>query len=382
MRRFYLFVTVSLLTFFISSIVYADTTYTIKKGDNPFRLAKKFKISAREIIQANNIKPENLKVGAKIIIPSKQNVSSHKEKLIRKHDKELDHKIDIIDSPKTLFTKGEKRGSSEDSSSHIVKKGDTLLSLSKKYSIPVSELKEINNLSSTKLKLGQQILLERIGPRTYTVQKGDNIYKIAKRFHKDVDELRDTNVLETDVIKPGQKILLEPEAEQDEPKTHEAILSQTYIENEVKQVSESEDLNLADVSIKEKLTLFAKKLLNIPYRFGGNSLLGIDCSAYVQKVYSLIGINLPRSAREQFSEGNPVGKGELSIGDLVFFRTYASFPSHVGIYLGNNLFIHASSRSKKVTIDNLETPFYLKRFIGAKRLIDGKDEEVDFGRDG
>jgi peptidoglycan endopeptidase LytE len=382
MRRFYLFVTVSLLAFFISSTIYADTTYTIKRGDNPSKLAKKFKVGALEIMQANNLRPENLKVGAKIIIPSKQNVSSHKEKLIRKHDKELDHKINIIDSPKTQFTKRAKRGSSEDSSFHLVKKGDTLLSLSKKYSIPVSELKEINNLSSTKLRLGQQILLERIGPRTYTVQKGDNIYKIAKRFHKDVDELRDTNVLETDVIKPGQKILLEPEAEQDEPKTHETILSQTYIENEVKQVSKSEDLNLSELSIKEKLTLFAKKLLNIPYRFGGSSLLGIDCSAFVQKVYSLIGINLPRSAREQFSEGNPVNKGDLSIGDLVFFRTYASFPSHVGIYLGNNLFIHASSGSRKVTIDSLETPYYLKRFIGAKRLIDGKDEEGDFGRDG
>ncbi|MBI5212938.1 MAG: C40 family peptidase, partial [Nitrospirae bacterium] len=54
--------------------------------------------------------------------------------------------------------------------------------------------------------------------------------------------------------------------------------------------------------------------------------------------------------------------------------TYASFPSHVGIYLGNNLFIHASSRSKKITIDSLENPYYFKRFIGAKRLIE--EEEI------
>ena len=390
MRKFYLFFTVSLLAIFISSTVYADTTYTIKKGDNPFKLAKKFKVSANEIIQVNKLRPENLKPGTKIIIPSKQKVSSHKEKLIQKQGKELGHKINPHESPPTpLWKRGTeedfkvgKGGFSEDSSFHIVKKGDTLSSISKKYSIPLSELKEINNLSSTKLKSGQQIFLKQIVPRTYTVQKGDNIYKIARRFHADIDELRDINVLETDIIKPGQKILLEPEAELDEPKTYETILSQTHIENEIKQVSESEEQNLGELSIKEKLTLFAKKLLNIPYRFGGNSLLGIDCSAFVQKVYSLVGVDLPRSAREQFSEGNPVDKGELSIGDLVFFRTYASFPSHVGIYLGNNLFIHASSRSKKVTIDNLETPFYLKRFIGAKRLIDGKDEEVDFGRDG
>jgi peptidoglycan endopeptidase LytE len=382
MRKFYLFFTISLLIFFISVTVYADTIYTIKKGDNPSRLARKFKVSAHEIIQVNKLRPENLKIGTKIIIPSKQRVSSHQEKLIQKQGKELDHKINKINPPQFSFTEKWEGRSPEDSSFHIVKKGDTLSSLSRKYSIPLSELKDINNLSSTKLKIGQQILVKRVLPRTYTVRKGDNIYKIAKRFHVDIDELRDINVLETDVIKPGQKILLEPEAEPDESKTYKTILSQENIKDGIKKGLESEEQNPEELSVKEKLTIFAKKLLNIPYRFGGNSLLGIDCSAFVQKVYSLIGINLPRSAREQFSEGNPVDKDELSIGDLVFFRTYASFPSHVGIYLGNNLFIHASSRSKKVTINSLDTPYYFKRFIGAKRLIDGKDEEVDLGRDG
>jgi cell wall-associated NlpC family hydrolase len=97
--------------------------------------------------------------------------------------------------------------------------------------------------------------------------------------------------------------------------------------------------------------------------------LGIDCSAFVQKVYRFVDINLPRSAREQYVEGNPVNRKELSVGDLVFFRTYASFPSHVGIYLGDDLFIHASSAKRKVSIDSLDTPYYLKRFIGAKRIL-------------
>jgi peptidoglycan endopeptidase LytE len=251
------------------------------------------------------------------------------------------------------------------------------LSLSKKYSIPVSELKEINNLGSTKIKIGQKVLLKQTGPKTYTVKRGDNIWKIARRFNIDPDDIKDINGLETNLLKPGQKILLEPEAETEKPKTNEALLSQAHIEEEIEKVSESEEYGL-----KEKLILFAKKLLNIPYRFGGSSLLGIDCSAFVQKVYGLIGINLPRSAREQFSEGDSVDKEELSIGDLVFFRTYASFPSHVGIYLGNNLFIHASSGDRKVTIDSLETPYYLKRFIGAKRLIEENDEKEGLGEKG
>jgi cell wall-associated NlpC family hydrolase len=89
----------------------------------------------------------------------------------------------------------------------------------------------------------------------------------------------------------------------------------------------------------------------------------------VQKVFRFVDIELPRTAREQFRAGESISKEELSVGDLVFFRTYASFPSHVGIYLGNNLFIHASTGARKVTITSLDTPYFVRRFIGAKRFI-------------
>ena len=68
-------------------------------------------------------------------------------------------------------------------------------------------------------------------------------------------------------------------------------------------------------------------------------------------------------------EGQKVEKSNLSAGDLVFFRTYAKYPSHVGIYLGDNRFVHASARERKVTIESLDTPYYVKRYIGAKRLL-------------
>jgi cell wall-associated NlpC family hydrolase len=143
---------------------------------------------------------------------------------------------------------------------------------------------------------------------------------------------------------------------------------------EIKNLSKSEEL--LELNIRDRITLLAKKMLGLPYRFGGNSSFGIDCSAYVQKVYRLAGIDLPRTAREQFRAGESISKEELSVGDLVFFRTYASFPSHVGIYLGNNLFIHASTRIKKVTITSLNTPYFLRRFIGAKRLIDEDEVKI------
>jgi cell wall-associated NlpC family hydrolase len=125
----------------------------------------------------------------------------------------------------------------------------------------------------------------------------------------------------------------------------------------------------ADESIKDRLLRVAQRMLAVPYRFGGTTLWGLDCSGFVQKTFAFLNLDLPRSAREQFREGAKVEKADLSPGDLVFFRTYAKYPSHVGIYLGDNRFVHASSREKKVTVESLDTPYYVKRYIGAKRLL-------------
>lgn len=153
------------------------------------------------------------------------------------------------------------------------------------------------------------------------------------------------------------------------------------ISDDLHAMTESTDLN--SLGVKDRLILFAKKMLNIPYRFGGSTFMGIDCSGYVQKVFGLLDVSLPRTAREQFHMGESVSKEELSMGDLVFFRTYASFPSHVGIYMGNNLFIHASSKNRKVSIDSLDAPYYFKRFIGAKRVFkDEMNETIDPGEKG
>ncbi|MBM4137370.1 MAG: LysM peptidoglycan-binding domain-containing protein [Nitrospira sp.] len=368
MKRFYLFIISIAIIFFVSSTTYADITYTIKKGDNPYTLAKKFKVSAQDIIKVNNLNPHNLKLGTKITIPSKGKETNISRSNVKANEN---------NPPSPPFSKGGKGGLLDDAGYHIVKKGDTLSAIARTYSMSVKELKEINNLKTIKLKLGQQILVKQDGPKTYTVKKRDNIYKIAKKLNIDVDELKDINNLETDLVKPGQKLLLEHMIDLEELKNYEAIISEAPEEDNQREVSEPEKLGL-----KDKVILFAKKLINIPYRFGGNSLLGIDCSAYVQKVYSMIGVDLPRSAREQFREGTPIDKEELSIGDLVFFRTYASFPSHVGIYLGNNLFIHASSKDKKVTINSLEIPYYFKRFIGARRLIEGREGKEEPQKEG
>jgi len=125
----------------------------------------------------------------------------------------------------------------------------------------------------------------------------------------------------------------------------------------------------ADESIRGRLLRVARGMLAVPYRYGGATLWWLDCSGFVQKTFAFLDLDLPRTARAQFREGVNVSKAELSAGDLVFFRTYAKFPSHVGIYLGDNRFIHASSHDRKVTIGNLDEPYYTRRYLGAKRLL-------------
>lgn len=113
---------------------------------------------------------------------------------------------------------------------------------------------------------------------------------------------------------------------------------------------------------------YAIGLLGTKYRFGGDNINGIDCSSFVQNVFELAGYKMPRTAREQARYGYFVRKEDIKPGDLLFFATYASFPSHVGIYIGDGKMIHASSRGDKVEITPIDNDYYQKRFLFAKRI--------------
>ena len=120
--------------------------------------------------------------------------------------------------------------------------------------------------------------------------------------------------------------------------------------------------------IAQQLTRSALRFLGTPYVFGGTSpTYGFDCSAYVQHVFAMVGIHLPRTADAQYDVGHPATGGPRP-GDLVFFQTYAPGVSHVGIYLGNGKFAHASS-SRGVTVSSLSESYWAQRYLGAKRLI-------------
>jgi len=211
-------------------------------------------------------------------------------------------------------------------------------------------LKEINKLSRNSIKIGEVLYVpaQSIDP---SIDPPDSIGKseevVTTMVPIDGSESNEVNVLSDfsgDYVNHTAALLIKNEGSGSD--------------------TEKEDNWLSVIDT-------AMDYLGVPYRFGGSSLKGIDCSAFVQRVYKYFSIDLPRTAREQFKAGVKVSKkDDLRIGDLIFFRTYARFPSHVGIYIGEGKMIHASSRDKKVTITSINEPYYVRRYIGAIRLPD------------
>ena len=118
--------------------------------------------------------------------------------------------------------------------------------------------------------------------------------------------------------------------------------------------------------IAQQLTRSALRFLGVPYSFGGTTASGFDCSGFVQHVFAMLGIGLPRTADAQYDVGRPAVGGPRP-GDLVFFDTYGGV-SHVGIYLGHDQFVHASS-SRGVMVSHLSESYWASRYVGAKRLL-------------
>jgi cell wall-associated NlpC family hydrolase len=112
----------------------------------------------------------------------------------------------------------------------------------------------------------------------------------------------------------------------------------------------------------------ALSLRGVPYRNGGSDIRGFDCSGFTQYVFAQHGIALPRETREQFQFGEKIELKNVRTGDLVFFRTVSNGPSHVGIVVNEDEFVHAPSSTGVVRIEHLSLPYWSRRFIAARRV--------------
>lgn len=286
------------------------------------------------------------------------------------------------------------------SKTHVVRKSESLNSIARKYHVSVDELKSVNNLSVKHVSRGARLIIPshadaRVkkaklteNARTYKVAKGDTLPRIAKKTGIKMADLRRLNGLKGNKVKRGQVLALNDAAPVvDEPARmvtatnrleliNRDLLNEQEFSNTLAELSDIDADRPVDLakSLEEnnsgitKLKKSAYSFLGARYRFGGSSRTALDCSSFVQQVFREQKVNLPRTAREQFYVGAEVMRGDLRKGDLVFFQTYAQFPSHVGIYLGNRKMIHASSRDHRVVISSMDTPYYVSRFLGARRI--------------
>ncbi|MGB9080332.1 MAG: NlpC/P60 family protein [Desulfuromonadaceae bacterium] len=290
------------------------------------------------------------------------------------------------------------------SKSHVVRKSESLLSVARKYHVSVDELKSVNNLTASHVSKGMRLIIpshadsQQKKPttsarlNTYKVSKGDSLPKIAKRTGVKMSDIRNLNGLKGNRIKPGQVLILVAAETTSRPAStnrlqliNKDLLNEQELTDTLAELTDLESdrpVDLAktlEASHVSSLKKSAFSFLGARYRFGGSSRNALDCSSFTQQVFREQSVKLPRTAREQFSVGNEVMRGDLKKGDLVFFQTYASFPSHVGIYLGNRKMIHASSREHRVVISSMDTPYYLSRYLGARRMTSNTDSDaIDF----
>ncbi|HOJ31642.1 MAG TPA: LysM peptidoglycan-binding domain-containing protein [bacterium] len=347
--------------------------YFVKKGDTLSSISKKTGISIDELKKLNNLKSSKLALGQKIILKTEEKLT----------DSDTQQVIAITES-KTQQVANENAPATPQATTisinkyHTVKKGETLSKIASKYRTTVASIKRLNGLKTNTIKPGKTLIVARIvkeipapvinptpiapvSPKVYyRVKLGDTLESIAEKFGISVSALRETNLLTDGKIKIGQTLVIPEMASYKEATEKETSLSsQEKIENT--------GSNLLASRIIEN----ALNFINTPYRYGGLSKTGIDCSGLAKKSYEAAGLSLPRTSREQAKTGEVIPVSALKPGDLIFFG-YKGRINHVGIYIGDNKFIHASRESGKVVVANLEDSYYQKHLICARTLVNGE----------
>lgn len=336
-----------------AAIVGADevdaASHKVKSGDSLWKIARDYDTSVANLMKVNNLSTD-------LIFPNQ-----------------------IIKTSKSSTSSSNNSSSSNSSSggkTYTVKSGDTLSGIASKHGISLSNLMSWNNLNTTLIFPGNKLAVRKSSSgsssgssssgssssgsgsssSTYVVKSGDSLSVIAQQHNVSVSNLKKWNNLRSDLILIGQKLTLQKGA------------GSSSSSGSNSGSSSSSEKPSANVSYNvNNLVSIAKKQIGVPYLWGGQTSRGFDCSGFIHFAYNEAGRSGGRLSTggyydRSFYVNNP------QVGDLVFFEnTYRRGISHMGIYLGNNQFIHAGS-STGVTIANVNSSYWQKHFAGYKRF--------------
>lgn len=336
-------------------------THTIKKGETLYTIAKANKTTVSQLCKLNGIRKSDTLIAGKVLkVPGAQ-----------------------------------KRVQTAQTAQHKVKSGETLSAIAIANKTTVDHLCTLNGLKkSDTLKVGKVLKVPgttgAVATAAYKVRSGDALYAIAKRYKTDIATLKSLNGLKGNTLRAGQTIKVPAvktvKVAAKTTKTSGRKLAQTlsslpkstYMK---KEPSKKDVFNLGDIFFgknteteKETEVLkVAKTKLGNRYVWGATGTKDtFDCSGFTKYCYKKNGIDIPRTSIMQSKYGKFVKRSELKKGDLIFFDTSRGrkgYVNHVGIYMGDNKFIHASSAKKKVVITSLDKAFYSQRYMGARRPL-------------
>ena len=330
------------------------SSYKVKSGDSLWKIASNHNISLPNLKQLNNLSSD-------VIFPNQV------------------LEIEAIEKPTTQVKSSSYTSpvTSTVTGTYKVKSGDTLSKIAKEYGTTITELQSLNGISTHLIYVGQSlktnssstatiplqskptkvetIVLDSSASGSYSVVAGDTLSGIAHKHGITVTQLESWNNLTSSFIRVGQLLNIE----------NRVIIPEKVVSG----VSNTTPISVTGLNAEKinQLIGLATSLTDTPYVWGGSSPNGFDCSGFVHYIYNTAaGLNLPRTN----TKGLDARSYEISnpqVGDLVFFsNTYTSGISHVGIYLGNDSFIHAGG--DRVQVSSLKSGYWKDHFDSYKRF--------------